>query len=341
MLKKFSFAFILVVIVLSSCSRQERGKGPSDIIYVISSEKVKETLGFAIDTTFSYGLRTPEFQTYYQTRWYPLSSFKRFINYKNLIAISDLKVNDFGLQLCKAVLSEDQFQLAETDSIFMFASEDHWVKGQMFVLIAGKDLEKMKKNILQQKAWLYNKFDKKFKKEQKKYIFSRIEQKRISRYLWNRYKWTMRVQHDYRIVHEYPDKKFVWIGRGFPNRWVSISWEKGIKTEWMTPNGLYEKRNEIGELYKGIKTDKRFLGNHFTKFGNWEALHMSGLWYHEKDVKGGPFSTYAFYDDKSDRTFVIDAMMFAPGQKVSILFRHVKIMAETFTTSFSEDIFKK
>ncbi|MCK4297803.1 MAG: DUF4837 family protein [Candidatus Marinimicrobia bacterium] len=341
MLKKFSLAFILVVIVLSSCSRQERAKGPSDIIYVISSEKVKETLGFAIDTTFSYGLRTPEFQHYYMTRWFPLSSFKQFINYKNLIAISDLKVNDFGLQLSKSVLSGDQFQLAETDSIFMFASEDHWVKGQMFVLIAGKDLEKMKKNILQQKAWLYTKFDKKFKKEQKKYIFSRMEQKRTSRYLWDRYKWTMRVQHDYRIVHEYPDKKFVWIGRGFPNRWVSVSWDRGIKTEWMTPNGLYEKRSEIGELYKGIKTDKRFLGNHFTKFGNWEALHMSGLWYHEKDVKGGPFSTYAFYDDKSDRTFVIDAMMFAPGQKVSILFRHVKIMAETFTTSFSEDIFKK
>ncbi|MCK4689884.1 MAG: hypothetical protein KAT41_06285, partial [Candidatus Marinimicrobia bacterium] len=109
MLNKFSLAFILVVIVLSSCSRQERGKGPSDIIYVISSEKVKETLGFAIDTTFSYGLRIPEFQPYYQTRWYPLSSFKRFINYKNLIAISDLKINDFGLQLSKAVLSEDQF----------------------------------------------------------------------------------------------------------------------------------------------------------------------------------------------------------------------------------------
>jgi hypothetical protein len=62
---------------------------------------------------------------------------------------------------------------------------------------------------------------------------------------------------------------------------------------------------------------------------------MYGLWYHNEETKGGPFETYAFYDWRTDRTFVIDMIMFAPGEKVSVTFRTLEIIAKTFTTDYT------
>lgn len=333
---------ILFVILfsLTSCDRVEDSKGPTDIIYVLSSEKAKEVLSSAIDTTFSYGMRVPEFQLFFSTSWHPLKSFKNFMYFKNLIIISDLSIPGIGKSICKEVLPAEQYRLAESETNFLFSREDYWANDQVFILIAGKDFEKMRDAVLQQKGWLFQKFNDKFRERQKKYIFSRYEKKKLSRYLWEKYRWTLRIQHDYLIIREYPEKGFVWLGRGYPYRWVSISWKKGMKTSWLTPNGLFDKRNQIGDLYANIKTDTKFLGHQFRKFRGWDALCMTGVWYHNKEPKGGPFMTYAFYDGKTNRTFAIDILMFAPGEEISLQFRQIEVMAGTFTTSSIKDIFR-
>lgn len=216
----------------------------------------------------------------------------------------------------------------------MFAIPDNWARDQMFVLIAGRDLKMVERSILEQKGWLYGKFEEKFEEVQMDYIYGRYEQKKLTNYLWQKYRWTMRIPHDYIIIRELPENNFVWLGRGLPYRWISVTWGDGIQTEWLTNVGLYEKRNEIGKLYGGIMTDKRFLGFQFFKFGEYDALKMYGLWYHIEETQGGPFETYAFYDWRTDRTFIIDMLMYGPGEKLSVLFRGLELTAKTFTTDY-------
>jgi hypothetical protein len=66
---------------------------------------------------------------------------------------------------------------------------------------------------------------------------------------------------------------------------------------------------------------------------------MSGLWYHKKEAKGGPFITYSFYDPETDRTFVIDMILFQPVINSSTLLRQVEIMASTFTTKMTDNYY--
>ena len=338
-MKSIRFASVFLLLILTmSCARRS-GKGPHNIVYILASEKVKQNLQTTIDTTFSYGMRTPAFEHYFITSWFPMRSINQFISYRNLIVISDITEPGVGRDFAKKVLPEDQYALAEKDSNCIFGQEDYWVDDQVFIMVAGSDYEKMKQCILSQKGWIFGKFEKKFKERQKEFLYHREEQKKVTKNLWAKYRWTFRLQHDWIKIQEYPEKNFIWFGRGFPHRWLSFSWEKGVMTEWLTPNGLFEHRNEIGDIYSEIETDTRFLGHRYTDFGGYKALRMSGLWYHEKETKGGPFVTYAFYDSKSDRTFVIDILMFEPSSSISIPFRQVEVMAETFTTSFSEDIF--
>ena len=337
MFRKISGCIIvLTCLTMSMCGYRQKGIGASDTIYVFSDEETRQIVGSAIDTTFSFGYRSPEFIKFFKTVWKHFDSFPDIARFKNLIIVADLNKIDLGVKIAKGILPPEKYHLAEQDSIFIYAIDDVWVDGQMVVVIAGKDLKRMNQNILEQKGWLYEKFNQKFEQTEKADIYSKGEQKKMSRTLCEKYQWTLRIQHDYVIIRESNLRKFVWIGRGYPYRWLSVSWENGIKTEWLTANGLFEKRQQIGKYYQDTETDKRFLGTYFTQFGEWNALRMSGLWYRTKEAKGGPFVTYAFYDSKTDRTFVIDIVLFDPGANSSILLRQVEIIAETFTTKMTD-----
>lgn len=332
--KKLLLIGFIFIAIFINCDRRRNAIGGVDDIYIFTTDEIREALGQAIDTTFSYGMRTPEFQPFFFKKWTPLEKFPLQINYKNIILIADLNRKDIAYDIARGVLPKKNFTEAETDSIHMFAIPDNWAKGQMFVLIAGRDLKAMERSILEQKGWLYGKFEEKFEQVQSDYMYSRLEQTKLTNYFWQKYRWTMRIPRDYMIIKELPEKNFVWLGRGLPYRWISVIWENGIQTEWMTNTGLYEKRTQIGELYDGIMTEKRFLGFQLIKFGDYEALKMYGLWYHNEETKGGPFETYAFYDWRTDRTFMIDMLMYAPGEKMSVMFRGIEILAKTFTTDY-------
>ena len=113
-----------------------------------------------------------------------------------------------------------------------------------------------------------------------------------------------------------------------------------MNTRWMTANGMMEKRQEIGAFYDGIKADTTFISHHYTKLNQWDALKMTGIWFSELEPKGGPFLSYAFYDSHSDRTFLLDMLIFDPSEKLTDYFRQMEIMANTFYTEYSPDVFK-
>jgi len=333
--KKLILIALMALTLLTNCERRRTSIGGVDDVYVFATDTIRAVLGPAIDTTFSYGMRTPEFQPFFFVKWMPLEKFPLQTNYKNIILIADLNRKDIAYEIARGVLPERNFKAAESDSVNMFAIPDNWAKDQMFVLIAGRDIKAMQRSILEQKGWLYGKFEKKFEEVQSNYQYNKLEQIKLTNYFWQKYRWTMRIPRDYVIIKEMPEKNFVWLGRGLPYRWISVSWGDGIKSEWLTANGLYDKRNKIGELYGSNMTEKKFLGFQLFKFGEYDALKMYGLWYHNEETKGGPFETYAFYDWRTDRTFVIDMIMFAPGEKMSVMFRGIEVLAKTFTTDYT------
>lgn len=333
---------VLLVLTLGiQCGRQRDAIGGTDDIYVFASDSMKAALEKAIDTTFSYGIRTPEFQRYFNLKWKSIDDFWSMRRFRNLIILVNLQEPNLGVKLTEVLLTPENLQAVKRDSLHIFAFEDGWARGQMVVLIAGTDIAHMRQNIFEQRGWLFHHFQRKFEEVQGRIIYSQFENTRLARHLWEKYRWTMRIQRDYLIVKEVPARNFVWLGRGLPYRWISVTWADGIQTAWLTPYGLYAKRQEIGRYYGDNVTDKRFLGFNYEKFGSYDALRMYGLWYMEQETKGGPFATYAFYDRGSDRTFVIDMLLFAPGEKVTIPFRGMEIMAKTFTTEYRGRVAKE
>jgi hypothetical protein len=70
------------------------------------------------------------------------------------------------------------------------------------------------------------------------------------------------------------------------------------------------------------------------------AYEVRGLWHmvgEENGEKfpfgaGGPFLTYAFYDEPSGRLYLLDGMVFAPNYPKREFLRQLEVIAYTFRT---------
>jgi len=156
-MKQNIFILLLSILILSGCSQQkDKSKGPYDVIYVLSDEITKEKVQTSIDTCFSkYGINTPSFQPYFYTKYYSIDKFKVFAKYKNLIVVADLNEDGIGTKIAESLLPESQYNLALTDSVNIFSINDAFARDQIFILIAGKNFEKINKTIFQRKSWLF------------------------------------------------------------------------------------------------------------------------------------------------------------------------------------------
>ena len=321
------------MILLFSCDlAKDPAKGAFDNVIVVATPEMRDTLQKAVDDCFEYGIRTPAFQQFYYTQWKKMKNFEVFSEYKNVILIVNLAERGLGARYLKQIVPEKNYNLAQQDSVHIFSLEDPFATDQVMIIITGKDIEKIRANIKEQKDWIYNKIDQKYIERTKEHLYKQYENKGDTKYIWKKYNWTFRVPNKYKILEERPN--FIWLGRMNPFRWISFYWEEGFQTELMHIDGLLEQRNQIGAWYDSVGTDTTALGFYHTKFKGRDALRMYGLWYHEKQTKGGPFATYSFYDEKTDRTYVIDYLIYYPGHRLTNLFRQMDIVAKTFTTDY-------
>jgi len=341
--KKFLLLFLLILLLAFSCSKtKDKSKGPLDVVYVLSDDSTWAQIKTTVDTIFSeYGIMTPEFQPYFHVAWYDIVKLKIFANYKNLMVVADLDENSLATKLVNKILPPESLALAKSDSINVFSIDDQFARDQVFMLIAGSDMEKVSQSIIQRKDKIFAKYNSVYKIRAKENLYDNREKKSLSRVMWDKYKWIVRIPKKFIPLTEAPDSNFVWLGASLPYRWFSVTWEEGMNTKLMTPNGMMEKRQIIGDYYDGIKADTTYISHYYTKLNDWDALKMTGLWFSEVEAKGGPFLSYAFYDSHSNRTYLLDALVFEPTpDKVTDYFRQMEIMCQTFRTKYGNDVFK-
>ena len=90
MIKKHWLIIIPLIMLFSFCSYQKKARGPNNEIFVLATEKTRDVIGTAIDTSFAYGMLTPVYEQFFITKWFPIEKFAPFSEYKNLCSPSGL-----------------------------------------------------------------------------------------------------------------------------------------------------------------------------------------------------------------------------------------------------------
>ena len=132
------------------------------------------------------------------------------------------------------------------------------------------------------------------------------------------------------------DSNFVWLGKEMPFQWIGIGWADGNLVNddlsvgeyiwtWPVKNYGYIQFND----YK-FELDKMLYNDYFAwrAQGIWETINI-------KESKGGPFRSYVFYDQQSDKTFHLNYLIHHPGNDKSIFMRQLDLIVKSFTIEHS------
>lgn len=118
-------------------------------------------------------------------------------------------------------------------------------------------------------------------------------------------------------------------------RWIFVHWIETDNPSVIEKEWLIAKRNQLtGTYYGDDDIDLKFMPPVYEEvdFLGRRAGKMSGLWKSEKEIRGGPFILYGFYDVITERIYLLDFSLFDPrlNKQKRKLIRDGEVILHTF-----------
>ena len=184
-------------------------------------------------------------------------------------------------------------------------------------------------------------------------MFDRGRQPELESYLMDRHGFAVNAQHDYQVALD--TTNFVWLRRIISSdtwRSLFVWYTDDLSPADLTADWVVDTRDRLtrayvtGNLGGYVRVDRRRpLESENINFLDRFAFEVRGLWHMVGDGEngeireagmGGPFLTYAFYDQPTGRTYLVDGMVFAPGYEKRDFLRQLEVIAYTFRTREDE-----
>lgn len=329
---------VLATVCLTvGCNYKPRAGGVENQLHVLASFEDLPHVRTIIDSVFGRAVYTPAPEPYFDLTYVDPVEFNAVKRSHNLLVVSVLGIADSTAdRIAQSVLPVDQLDLVRGGDNQVFSTRDLFARGQVFSLVVGRSPDDLIRGLRERGEWLFRQYDDAFIERQAEHVFRRRERKELTAELQEKYRWRIRIQHDYVTIREEPSRNFVWIGRAFPYRWFAVQWMDAPRSKDLDQLMVTEMVNDFpGAYYGKIGFVDAYQRSEPVEFGEWDAWRVEGLWEHKEEVKGGPFISYVFYDEKSDRLFHINLLVYNPGRTKIVSLRQMEIMARTFTTEAS------
>ena len=182
-------------------------------------------------------------------------------------------------------------------------------------------------------------------------MFDIGRQRDLEAKLMDRHGFAVNGQHDYVIATD--TTSFVWLRRVLSDTWRSlfVHYVEDADPSMLTPEWIVSTRDELSRQYiqgtKGgwVEVDlRRPMEAKEINFKDRFAIEFRGMWHMVGEASGkkiqfgmgGPFLTYAFYDEGTRRLYLIDGMVFAPNYPKREFLRQLEVIAYTFRTRQEE-----
>jgi hypothetical protein len=330
------YGLLLLVLGGISCSMKPKSWWREPVVAVMADSTDWGAVQGKIRSNLERIIRTPQIEKTLSVTYVTDEEFVNYSRFRYLLLVATLESTGRVGKLVRNMVSEPEVRrLVETGKTTLFTQKNPWAKDQLMGVIVGKDLEALQYAIEENSHYLYNMFYLDFDEVLEKDMFNRGEQKEEENHLMTAYGWNIRIQRDYFKVQELPAEGFVWYRRMLPERWIFVRWIEGGDSLMLTAPWVVAERNRIGALYyRGDKLSGDYLFSQSGTFLQRPAQITSGLWENDQENKGGPFKNYTFYDPNSQRIYMIDLAVHAPGRNKAPYMRRMEVIARSFTSIF-------
>lgn len=303
--------------------------GDIELMVVVSMED-REKMDQIISAIFNDTLFTPQPEPYYKLKFVDPTDFVDVKRHVNVIvgAVGSDSRNQ-GVKLVKQILNRNQYESSLSGDNHLIFAENVFAIDQNYLIINGPSMEKIMTAVKDQGPWLRRQFDNLFIKRQSKHLFEAARQKDLEKSLMDRYGWSIKIPWGYAVVRDSAEQGLFWMGREIPYRWMAVHWEDGLAFSDSATAADYTLKFPIDYLGNIRYSDYKFKMEP-ASFNEWGAWRFTGIWEHLEEAQGGPFISYLFYDETTDRTYFLHTMIFYPGRDKYLLLRQVDLVAHSF-----------
>lgn len=346
---QFVFLFILLCLV-SACNEQDKkdmanvqSKGNiGDLIIIMDSVRWKGPIGDTLRSIFSGevpGLLRSE--PYFKLTYFHPNVFNSFIKtHRNLIFVTSLQDASPTGQRMRQFFSQKSIESINQDSsIFMLPKQNEFARNQHILHLFGKTDRQLLSNLSRNKEAIRQHFNKIELGRLNSNSFA-VENKELSARISKEHGFHMRIPENYALAKS--DSNFVWVT--FPAKdlttHVFVAYKSYRSADAFIPENILAWRDSIGYNYmynQKIKdsymTYQDYIPPVFRKvsFNDRYAVETRGLWRLKNNSRGGPFLSYTFVDESTNRLYYIEGFLLGPAvEKKREFMRQLEAVLWTF-----------
>lgn len=355
-MKKYWFYILLVVLSTAwACDGIESSQGgdsnlprastvPNEILVVMDSAKWQGAIGEELRDIFAAPIPgLPQEEPAFNVRYVSPRHFKGFMKlYPNIVFVTTLDDGSPDSRVMRTYFTENSLQqMRQNPDMFMYPLSNEFARGQEVMHLFAQTEEGLLQKLEENESRLRNYFLEFERNRLSRKFFTGLPQKELSQYVERKHGFRMEFPVGYKVAIE--DDNFIWIRLldQSEDRSVWVGYKDYDDEEVFTKENILDLRLQFARQYifgsdstTYMRTERDApVHTRELNFKGRYAVETRGLWRLNNVVMGGPFVSYTFVDEPTNRLYYIEGFVYAPGQDKRPLIREVEAILHTFKTS--------
>lgn len=343
----------LSLFALSGCDGSGKPAiGIEDEILVFADSLDYVEMEETLQKVFGKIIYTPQPENLFDLEWRDITKINSYKRRKNIIIIAPLGEQTNASVYMGNLLDSNVTQMVKSGKEFFFTKYDQWAKNQLVMVLTSNSLNELRDKIEANQDDLLYYFQKISDKRLSDKLYAAVyEQKPVQAQLLDKYGWIVYVQIDFHLAKEVPEDNFVWLRRAPGSdmeRWIFVHWIDNASPSYLEKDSVIAIRDRITKKYYRTADESNFVEiapfEEYTKtsevnFKGRYALMTEGLWRMDDKSMGGPFVNYTFFDQETNRIYMLDGSLYAPKYKKKKLIQQVDVLLKSWKPKYelSED----
>jgi len=353
-------AAVSLSFVLVGCDGDYRPRAigkEGEVTVVVDSTHWTGPVGDTFRETVTPWINTlPQPERYFEIRHLEFSServYESIQDLKNVVVIAPLSDSTNEANFLRRRLSAEAREAVMDGQVAVVSKPNLWRRSQRVYFVTAATPEALVTALEQRGTDIRNTFKEVTLERMEREMYDDARQFALEDTLMSQHGFAVNVQHDFQLAVDTTSASsgFVWLRRRLAKtrREFFVYYEEDMSPSDITPEWIYETRDSLTRKYlRGSVAgfvridDRRTLTTEQTEFKDRFGYEVRGLWHmvaptdDPNDFQsvggGGPFVTYAFYDQSTDRVYLMDGSVFAPDFDKLEFLRQMEVMAHTFRT---------
>ena len=301
---------LIFILLISACNKLPDSTGKYNEITVVSSFEDRDYAKLFIGGIFNDSIYTPILQNSYIINYINPKNFTNNKLNKNLIIFS----LDFPQDSTIDLLSNKFIEKYENN---IMSFNNMFSNNQLVLHLRSFDYDNLVRENSINLDWIKAQFDTNIS-ENILYDYNKEEKsEEINQKIKDKFSINIKIDDSYKVIKE--DDSFLWIGRGFPYRWIVINKLKS------------SNKNDI-ELLKIIfekKLTSVKIPNLYLKEKKYQSFKkVRGIYDHLDSDTGGPFVSYIYEDKYKNYKLCISGFVNNPGKDKILLLKQLESIIE-------------